>query len=241
MPPILLALWFCFSALAQPTVQTVTVPAPSLNGSSPANILLPAGYDRSHARYPVLYLLHGHGGSYRDWISKTNLAAYAAPHPLILVMPDGENSWYTNSPTRPNYAYEDYIVKDLIRYVDGNYRTIADRHGRAIAGLSMGGYGAMKIGLKFANLYQSVASFSGALGLARPGLNLSGRPDVASSVSAAFGPADNPAHAANDPYALVEKLGPNRPSIYFDCGNSDGLLEMNREMARLLASKKIPY
>jgi putative tributyrin esterase len=228
-------------ALAQGNLRLITVPAPSLKGSRPAHVLLPQGYDASPARYPVLYLLHGHGGNYKNWIEKTNLAAYAAPYPLIIVMPDGENSWYTNSATRPDYRYEDFIVKDLISHIDGHFRSIADRHGRGIAGLSMGGFGALKIGLKFPNLFRSAASFSGALGLARTGLNLSGRPDVARSVGEAFGPDTHEAHGANDPFTLVPKLGPARPWIYFDCGNSDGLLESNRQFARLLAEHKIAY
>lgn len=232
-------LLLCWCALAQPT--TVTVPAPSLNGSRKAVVLLPRDYDWTPARYPVLYLLHGFTGSHEDWTRKTNLASHAAPYPLIIVMPDGENSWYSNSATRPDYRYEDFIVKDLIGYVDGNYRSIADRHGRGIAGLSMGGFGALKLGLKFPNLFRSTASFSGALGLARRGVNLSGRPDVAKSIAEAFGPDDNEAHAANDPFTILGKLGALRPWIYLDCGNSDSLLDSNRKFAELLASQKIPY
>lgn len=202
-------------------------------------VLLPRGYDSSPARYPVLYLLHGFTGNHEDWTHKTNLAAYAAPYPLIIVMPDGENSWYTNSPVRADYRYEDFIVKDLIGHIDANYRTIADRHGRGIAGLSMGGFGAFKLGLKFPNLFRSTASFSGALGLARTGAP--SRADVQKSLDEAFGPAGHEAHAANDPFAIVEKLGATRPRIYFDCGNSDGLVGSNRRFAELLASKKIPY
>ena len=111
----LLPALLCCRALAQtPIVQTVTVPSQALPGSRKATVLLPGGYDRSPARYPVLYLLHGITGSHEDWTHKTNLTAYAAPLPLIIVMPDGENSWYSNSATRPDYRYEDFIVKELV-------------------------------------------------------------------------------------------------------------------------------
>ncbi len=224
---------------AAPTVQVVTVPSEALKGSRKATILVPAGYAQSAARYPVLYLLHGLTGSYEDWTKKTNLTGYAAAYGLIIVMPEGENSWYTNSAARADYRYEDFIIKDLIGYVDSNYRSIADRHGRAIAGLSMGGYGAMKLGLKFPALFSSLASFSGALALAQPGLKLQGL--VAKTIAETFGPDNHEARPLNDPFELAKKLGAVRPMIYFDCGNSDRLLESNRKFAELLASLKIPY
>ncbi len=238
--------WFwAVSALAQgqsahaPNVRVVTVASEALKGSRRAAVMLPPGYDNSPARYPVLYLLHGLTGNWEDWSRKTNLAAYAAAYSLIIVMPDGENSWYTNSAVRPDYRYEDFIVREMVSYVDTNYRSIADRHARAIAGLSMGGYGAMKLGLKFPQVYSALGSFSGALGLAQPGL----KPPAgmaAKSLSEAFG-SDDEARKLNDPFTIATKLAAVRPAIYFDCGNGDRLLDSNRKFADLLLAQKVAY
>jgi putative tributyrin esterase len=227
---------------AQPgNVQTITITSEALKSSRKALVLLPRDYDRSNRRYPVLYLLHGFSGNHEDWFKRTNLAAYAARYPLILVSPDGESSYYSNSLTRPDYQYEDFIVRDLVSHIDSRYRTIANRHARAIAGLSMGGYGAMKLGLKYPQLYSAVASFSGTFTRAQPGHKAS-NPVMAKVLQDVFGPDNHAAHRENDPFLLVRKLGPYRPDLYFSCGNSDtGPLASNREFAALLSSLGIPY
>ena len=123
-------------------------------------VLLPAEYESSQRRYPVLYLLHGLGGDYRDWTTRSNLAEYSRTLPLIIVMPDGRNSWYTNALDTPADRFEDYILTDLQADVVRKYRTINSRYGRTIAGLSMGGYGALKMALKRPAAFSVAASFS---------------------------------------------------------------------------------
>ena len=108
------------------------------------NIVLPESYESSSERYPVLYLLHGLTSNYVAW-SRMGTSFYAGVvRDLIIVMPDGGNSWYVNwaanDEGRRN-AWEDHIIQDVIGHVDENFRTIARREGRAINGLSMGGYG----------------------------------------------------------------------------------------------------
>ena len=124
-------------------------------------VLLPRDYTRS-GRFPVLYLLHGLYGDYQNWDTRTGLENYAKDLHLIIVMPDADDSWYTNSATVAADKFEDYIAKDLIAEVDEKYRTIRDSHGRAIAGLSMGGYGAVKLALKYPELFAFAGSLSGA-------------------------------------------------------------------------------
>ncbi|MCA1652351.1 MAG: hypothetical protein LC753_19515 [Acidobacteria bacterium] len=111
-------------------------------------VLVPEGYRASQRRYPVLYLLHGLYGDYMDWTTRTNVAEYTRTLPLIVVMPDGTNSWYTNSAAEGGARFEDYVLDDLVKDVESKYRAIRSRHGRAIAGLSMGGYGALKMALR---------------------------------------------------------------------------------------------
>lgn len=206
-------------------------------------IILPSDYEAMRRRYPVLYLLHGLTGDYADWESRTDLAEYAQRLHLIIVMPDGNDAWYTNSAGDPQEKYEDYIAKDLIPEIDKQYRTINARYARAIAGLSMGGYGALKFGLKYPQTFAFAASFSGALQVARDADFFATRPGkYRDGIMKIFGPAGSQTRAENDIYALVKKAVPARmPYIYLDCGTEDELLQANREFVALLHQQKIAY
>lgn len=148
------------------------------------NVLLPAGYAAAARRYPVLYLLHGHGGGADDWWKNADakgtsleqlLSGVAGLPPLIVVMPDGGyDGWYSDwygvdvdghNGTDANKApaWETFHTAELIRFIDGRYRTVWDRAGRFVAGLSMGGFGAMHYALGHPDLYRAAGSFSGAL------------------------------------------------------------------------------
>lgn len=132
-------------------------------------VLLPADYDTSEKHYPVLYLLHGFSQNYTVW-PIMGLAQHVADRDLIVVMPDGGNSWFINwseSFDGELNNWEDFIVYDLIHSVDQTFRTVPAREGRAISGLSMGGYGALTIGLRHPGMFCSVGSQSGALDFAR--------------------------------------------------------------------------
>src|SRR6266480_7310999 len=152
-------------AHAQKTsVETVQFQSKLVNATLPYNVVLPPDYRTSSTtRYPVLYLLHGLTGHYSDWLTKTNVADYAAQYRMIVVMPEGKDGWYTDSATVPNDKYESYILRELIPDVEKHYRTIETRFGRGVAGLSMGGYGALKFGLKSPGTFMFAASLSGAL------------------------------------------------------------------------------
>src|ERR1051325_6280870 len=129
-------------------------------------VVLPSSYSitsQAKRRYSVLYLLHGLAGHFDNWTDKTKLAAYAASYNYIIVTPEGGDGWYTDSVTAANDKYESYIIRELIPEIEKKFRTIADRDHRAIAGLSMGGYGAIKFGLKYPEMFSIVGSFSGAL------------------------------------------------------------------------------
>lgn len=210
------------------------------------NILLPADYDTSTRRYPVLYLLHGLGDDHTAWSFMTNLSGYAAAHEILIVMPDAGRSFYVNSAADPKAKFEDFIVKDLVSYVDSHFRSIPLPRARAVAGLSMGGYGAAFLGLKHYRRFAAIGSFSGAVGIAR-----SAAPANPSNAEAErrtrdlqglFGPAGSPERAGRDPFVLVEKVPPAQmPMIYIACGGQDFLLAQNRDFVELLARKKIPY
>jgi S-formylglutathione hydrolase FrmB len=232
--------------------ETVPFESKLVGAPLPYNVILPADYARDSSkrkRYPVLYLLHGLAGSAGDWVSaRAHLADHAAQYPFIVVAPEGRDGWYTDSATVPNEKFESYFVQELIPDVDVRFRTVAAREGRAVAGLSMGGYGSLKFGLKHPELFAFAASMSGALDAA------SWLPDekllafVRPSIARVYGPSDAPdneTRRANDLFRLVRELTPERtkalPFLYLDCGTEDFLLPGNRDFSALLIEKKVPH
>ena len=163
---VVLLLSLATAALAQEHLSTVEFYSPAVERTMKYNILLPAEYDASDERYPVLYLLHGLTQNYTIW-SRLGAPAYAGLfNDLIVVMPDGGNSWYVNyaeSAGGQRNDWEDHIIEDVIGHVDENFRTISRREGRAIAGLSMGGYGSLTLGLHHPEMFISIGSTSGAI------------------------------------------------------------------------------
>ena len=237
------------TGFAARTVTVYTVKSESLGTDRKVNVLLPVDYETSTARYPVLYLLHGYSDDHTAWALMTNLTGYAARHKVIIVMPDGGLSFYVNAAGDPKAKFEDFIVKDLVAFADSNLRTIPLPRARAIAGLSMGGYGAAFLGLKHRNRYSALGSFSGALSYAR----MPAPPNTGAALTEqmkrraeemmnVMGPADSPSRTERDPFALIEKLdAATAPLIYIACGGQDFLIEGNRDFVKALAARKIPY
>jgi putative tributyrin esterase len=250
------------SAIAQPASASVggcttgDFQAAHLEGKEMKfNVIVPADYARdTERRFPVLYLLHGFSGDYTDWCKDTRLVDYAKPYEEIIIMPEGDNSWYVNSYSEPKMQWEDYIIDDLVGYVDAHYRTKASRTGRAIAGLSMGGYGALFLGLKHHDMFAAVASLSGVVAAAnlerwdvqtQNHINNSRSQfyeDVRRTLAADFGPESSPARKDEDPFSLIRMLTPaNCPQLYLAIGWGDSLLGENREFVALLSELKMPY
>ena len=154
-------------------IATVEFYSPAVDRAMKYNILLPADYASSTERYPVLYLLHGLTQNYTAWGRSNGTPFYAGLYDdLIVVMPDAGNSWYINyaeTEDGKKNDWENHIVVDVVGHVDWNFRTIPRRAGRAISGLSMGGYGAITLGLRHPDLFISIGSTSGALEYAHSG------------------------------------------------------------------------
>jgi S-formylglutathione hydrolase FrmB len=172
--------------------------------------------------YPVLYLLHGLSDDHTAWIRRTSIERDLRNRCLIVVMPDGHRSFYANDPRPGGLAYEDHILKDVIGFVEQNFPAIPERRARAVAGLSMGGYGAMMLALKHPDRFCAAVSHSGVLALLRK------TPAIARPLPSALAP------EAYDPFLLAEqaKARCNRkmpmPALRIDCGRDDSLLEHNR-------------
>jgi S-formylglutathione hydrolase FrmB len=161
----------------------LTVSTAALSRPVHVDVLLPTGYDANTDRYPVLYLLHGTSGGADDWIDFGNAVAATAPYPLIVVMPDAGydgdgGSWYTNWVDQHTALgtsnWETFHVDQLVPWVDANLRTDATRDGRAVAGLSQGGFGAFSYAARHPDTFVSAGSFSGAPDIASNGVVLAG-------------------------------------------------------------------
>jgi putative tributyrin esterase len=251
---LLLILLFSVAAYGQSaastSVETVQFRSKLIGATLPYSVVLPSTYKiagHGALRYPVLYLLHGLAGHYDNWLAKTKLKEYAAEYQMIIVTPEGNDSWYTDSATVATDRYETYIMQELIPDVESRYRTVKARAGRAIAGLSMGGYGALKFAVKYPDQFIFAASISGALDAAQ---RTDANPKnvwsfLRPSIMQTFGAPDSPVRAANDLHKLFRDFPAERikalPFLYLDCGTEDGFLATNRELAAILLERKIPH
>ncbi len=253
--------------------------SPSLGTRKQLVVYLPPSYPSSPARrYPVLYYLHGMWGDESNWTREGRLGEVmdslaARGHPeAIVVMPDGDDGWYTtwnvlaslsDCPRRapagepatrycvPWARYDEYVARDVVAWVDSTYRTRADRAHRAIAGLSMGGYGAVTLALRYPDVFRAAASHSGALSVVGPGAAPSAAelerrwgPDFWPYLRPVFG-RDTSGWWAREPARLARGLVAARPSlvpaIYFDVGTGDFLLAHNRAFRDSLAGMGVKY
>ena len=253
--------------VAREGIRTVEFYSPAVDRTMKYNIVLPYAYQDSDVRYPVLYLLHGGQQNYTMW-GMMGVPFYADMYSLIVVMPDGGNSWYVNwavSEGGQKNDWEDHILEDVVGHVDANFRTIPRREGRAITGLSMGGFGAMALGLRHPEMFVSIGSTSGALEHARgaarrlrageapgPRRERSIEPNPVIAIPGFSSPAERTPFGtefatadqadAYDPFALIERLPRERvPHIYLDSGIEDGLVEVAREFAGVLMEKDLAF
>ena len=199
-------------------------PSASLAGEWKYSVYLPPDYDSHDRSYLTIYLLHGYGGDHTNWVrlgdaafTADSLTAVGAIPPVIIVMPDGQNSFYVDSDPDSGFgAFETAIVKELVSHVDGSYRTIPARRGRMIAGRSMGGYGAIHLAFKYPEVFGGVASLSGAIP--------KGEPERQDLFAPAFGEPFDPARWEEEsPYnwiAHVKESGLRLP-VYLTVGDDD--------------------
>ena len=250
-------------------LQELTFKTSALAAPTKVRILLPAGYEpRGKRRYPVLYLLHGASGDQTSWTSAGQGEAeqLTANLPLIVVMPDGGRggfytNWFNNG-AGGLPRWEDWHIKRLIPWVDGHYRTRATRAERAIAGLSMGGFGTFSYASRHPDLFTAALSLSGAVDpLTPPGLG----PPVIDAISGSdggppgslWGPlaTQEVRWRAHNPYDLAENLrglqlwmrtGNGQPGGPFGGGNNIdvtevGVFVMATEVHKRLLDLHIPH
>lgn len=228
MKPRLAVLFPLFLSLScsPPTPSPVSVEefySASLGRTQKYTLILPRGF-QSGRRYPVLFLLHGYGGGHEDWVSRTSITEYVREFPLIILMPDAGDSWYVNSFTRQNDRFEDFVISDLRTHVLSRFSVDTAR--MAIAGLSMGGYGAIMLSLRHPGLFRFAGSLSGALSVPRDiderERKTWGKHNVI-NLKETFGSSPGPFRDAYDPVLLYRKISPDRlPYLYFVMGTDDG-------------------
>lgn len=215
----------------------------------PYRVVFPKDYETAKdKRYPVVYLLHGLTGHFDNWTDKTKLAEYAAAYNFLIVTPEGENGWYTDSPTKTNERWESYIVQELMPEIDKNFRTLAVRDKRVIGGLSMGGFGALKFGVKYPDKFVLAGSFSGAVGASsyRKAEEIPAG-FLRNAIVGTFGEPESETHKANDLFKIISEMPPEKisalPFLYVSCGTEDelGLLPLNRAFTDILVQRKIPH
>jgi len=223
----------------QVTMHDVTFHTSALQRNTPYRVILPRSIPPG-SKLPVVYLLHGAGGDFRDWSNNTDVARFAE-RGLILVMPGGDQSWYTNSAELSQDRYEDYITQDLVTDVETRFPAAPGRANRAIMGISMGGFGAVKLALRHPDLY----AFAGGLSSA---LDAPGRPFSIARIGqyrhyrSIFGPVDSASRRENDPFVLATSVDPAKmPYFFLTCGDKEGLLSTNRNFAQILGQRHFPY
>jgi putative tributyrin esterase len=191
-------------------------------------------------KIPVVYLLHGGGADFRSWSNDSDVARFSEGR-LILIMPEGDSSYYTNSSGRPQDRYEDYIIRDLIADVESRFPAAPGRNNRAIVGVSMGGFGAVKLALKHPDLFTFAGGMSSAVDVPRRRFSIK-RIQQWRDHNSIFGQTGSSTRLTNDPFILARTADPSRATyFYLSCGEQEGLLPPNREFAALLEQRHFKH
>lgn len=205
------------------------------------------------AKLRSIYLLHGYSGSHTDWLRGSNVQQYATQHRIAVICPSAENSFYIDDPVR-DALYDQFICKELVEFTRRVFPLSGERRDTSIGGLSMGGYGAIRNGMKYAETFGSIVALSSALitdGISKM------PDDAAKNVQPGGGMGMSPSYFIHtfgtpskipgsdvDPKFLAQKLmneGSIRPELYMACGSEDFLIEPNRDLHKYLESIGYPH
>ncbi len=201
------------------------------------NVFLPSDVPGAAAPYPSLYLLHGIFGSSVSWVTSSCVQRYAEERKLCVVMPDGENGFYLDHPETLN-LFSSWVGKELVEVTRAMLPLSHRREDTYLGGFSMGGYGALRNGLLYADTFGAILAFSSALILSEVERKAAQGPGADPSyMRAMFGNLSRLTDTDLDPAFLARRLvedGRPLPRMYLSCGEQDSLLEANRDFARAL-------
>lgn len=213
------------AALAQsPSGKVLTkhIESEILDTTMSYNIYLPPDYKANDQNYPLFFLLHGYVGDHTDWVKRgkvdktmDRLLARDAAKPYVIVMPDAHNSWYVDSDANESWGnYETAIIKELRTHIEQHYRIDRSPGSRYIAGLSMGGYGALHLAFKYPELFRAAASMSGAF--------MPEFPEGYDILEGTFGrPPSRKKYQKENPFMLASADSSVQMPVYITCGDDD--------------------
>lgn len=231
-----LLLIFFSSAANAAHVDSLTTYSTVMKKNIKSVVILPEGYEGGK-EFPVVYLLHGYSDTYSKWIKTVPaIKDHADRFKMIIVCPDGNfDSWYFDSPVDPKIQYETYLTKELLSDIDRKYKTVRNRKGRAITGLSMGGHGALYIAIKHPDLFAAAGSMSGGVDI-RPFSNNWG-------IKEKLGVYDqNPARwSANTIMEMTHLIRPGQLALIIDCGKEDFFYPVNVALHEKLRYNNVPH
>jgi len=226
-----------------------------LNKAVPYSIYLPADYDQSTRKYPVVYLLHGYSDDETAWVQfgEVNLAADAAIEnrqipPMIIVMPDAEVTFYMND-YQNKYPWEDMFIKEFIPFIENEYRIRGSKEYRGVAGLSMGGFGTLLYALRYPDMFAACAAFSSAIWTDEEMIAWNDN-DYNNMFSDLIGKDLKgnerftkhwKEHHSLDLAKSLPEESLKKVRIYMDCGDDDFLIKGNCALHLALKDRNIPH
>ncbi|MGI6470083.1 MAG: alpha/beta hydrolase [Paludibacteraceae bacterium] len=217
-------------------VDTVNVYSPTMDREIKAVVIVPeSAYSRQTAR-PVIYLLHGYGGFEKSWIiKKDNLPEIADEKEVFFVCPNGESSWYINSPVKKESQFETFVAQELTHYIDSCYMTLPRADKRAITGLSMGGHGALYIAMRNPNIFGAAGSMSGGVDF-RPFTEKWELKTILGDYNTNKAAWDN-----NVVVNQISKIKNREVELFIDCGKDDFFMPVNQELHNQLDKAGIEH
>lgn len=218
-------------------VDTIAVYSDAMHKKIKCVVVTPDSHKKTDKRLPVIYMLHGYSGNYSQWVTVAPDNVTAADKlDVILVLPDGGyGSWYLDSPVDSSIRYETFVSKELVKYIDDNYQTAADKQHRAITGLSMGGHGALYLASRHKDVYGAAGSTSGGVDFRPFPKNWDLAKDLGSYETHQQNWDDNTV------MTNVDRLQNGDVKLIIDCGVGDFFIQVNRALHQKLLEKKIDH
>lgn len=214
-------------------IDTLSVQSPKMKKEIEVVVVVPEQVLQGKA-CPTLYLLHGYGGNAHTWLGiKPELPEMADRDGIIIVCPDGQNSWYWDSPNQADSQYETFVSSELTGYIDSHYATIKDRKGRAIAGLSMGGHGGMWLSIRHKDLFGAGGSTSGGMDIRPFPNNWEMKKQLGEKAQ------NQKIWDEHTVMTQLDKIQNGDLALIIDCGSEDFFLEVNKKFHKELDKRGI--